>query len=476
MSRIRFVVVVAALLPATTIAAQGSKSASKSAINIPFEKYTLPNGLTVVLSEDHTTPTVAVEVIYHVGSKNEIPGHTGFAHMFEHVMFTGSGHVPYGTHDRFTEGVGGSNNGQTFYDWTRYWETDPSNYLETTLWLEADRMGFLLDSLDEAKFKAQRDIVKNERRQSYDNQPNGRDGEVISLAMYPNGHPHSWPVIGAMSDLTGAGVDDVKRFFRLYYAPNNATLSIVGDIDKAQTKAWIAKYFGDLPRGKPIVRPHLGPTALTGEKRLTFEDRVQVPRLNIRWPSADQASVDAPALQMLGRVLAGSRTARLTKPLVYDAQSAANVNAFQSGFEGDGEFTVVATPRPGHTLTELETQVDSILTRLKKDGPTAEELERAKAGQEFAFLSGLQSNLGKAFELAEDQTFYNDPSYTFRTEYPRIQAVTPADIKRVANKYLGDKRVVLSNVPLGKTDLASHSDKSTVVTDPLTEMTTGIKP
>ncbi len=476
MSRIRFVVLVAGLLPTTTIAAQGSKSASKSAINIPFEKYTLPNGLTVVLSEDHTTPTVAVEVIYHVGSKNEIPGHTGFAHMFEHVMFTGSGHVPYGTHDRFTEGVGGSNNGQTFYDWTRYWETDPSNYLETTLWLEADRMGFLLDSLDEAKFKAQRDIVKNERRQSYDNQPNGRDGEVISLAMYPNGHPHSWPVIGAMSDLTGAGVDDVKRFFRLYYAPNNATLSIVGDIDKAQTKAWIAKYFGDLPRGKPIVRPHLGPTALTGEKRLTFEDRVQVPRLNIRWPSADQASVDAPALQMLGRVLAGSRTARLTKPLVYDAQSAANVNAFQSGFEGDGEFTVVATPRPGHTLTELETQVDSILTRLKKDGPTAEELERAKAGQEFAFLSGLQSNLGKAFELAEDQTFYNDPSYTFRTEYPRIQAVTPADIKRVANKYLGDKRVVLSNVPLGKTDLASHADKSTVVTDPLTEMTTGIKP
>ena len=232
MSRIRFVVLVAAFLPAATIAAQGSKSAGKSAINIPFEKYTLPNGLTVVLSEDHTTPTVAVEVIYHVGSKNEIPGHTGFAHMFEHVMFTGSGHVPYGTHDRFTEGVGGSNNGQTFYDWTRYWETDPSNYLETTLWLEADRMGFLLDSLDEAKFKAQRDIVKNERRQSYDNQPNGRDGEVISLAMYPNGHPHSWPVIGAMSDLTGAGVDDVKRFFRLYYAPNNATLSIVGDIDK----------------------------------------------------------------------------------------------------------------------------------------------------------------------------------------------------------------------------------------------------
>ena len=477
MSRIRPGLLVAALLPAATIAAQSSvKPASKSAINIPFEKYTLPNGLTVVLSEDHTTPTVAVEVVYHVGSKNEIPGHTGFAHMFEHVMFTGSGHVPYGTHDRFTEGVGGSNNGQTYYDWTRYWETDPSNYLETTLWLESDRMGFLLDSLDETKFKAQRDIVKNERRQSYDNQPNGRDGEVISLAMYPNGHPHSWPVIGAMTDLTGATVDDVKRFFRLYYAPNNATLAVVGDIDKAQTKAWVAKYFGDLPRGQPIVRPKLGPTALTGEKRLTFEDRVQIPRLSIRWPSADQGSVDAPALNMLGRVLAGSRTARLTKPLVYDAQSAANVNAFSTGFEGAGEFSVIATPRPGHTLTELETQIDSILTRLKKEGPTAEELERAKAGQQFAFLSGLQSNLGKAFELAEDQTFYNDPSYTFRVQYPRLQAVTPADVKRVANKYLGDMRVVLSNVPMGKTDLASHADKSTIITDPLTEVTTGIKP
>jgi zinc protease len=179
---------------------------------------------------------------------------------------------------------------------------------------------------------------------------------------------------------------------------------------------------------------------------------------------------------MLASVLAGSRTARLTKPLVYDAQSAANVNAFQTGFEGAGEFNVIATPRPGHTLTELETQIDSVLTRVKSEGPTAEELERAKAGQQFQFLNGLQSNLGKAFELAEDQTFYDDPSHTFRVEYPRLQAVTAADVKRVAAKYLGDKRVVLSNVPLGKTDLASHADKSTVVTDPLTEVTTGIKP
>ena len=184
-----------------TVSAQGAPAASAPSIRIPFEKYALPNGLTVVLSEDHTTPTVAVEVIYHVGSKNELAGHTGFAHMFEHVMFTGSGHVPYGLHDKFTEGVGGSNNGQTYFDWTRYWDTNPSNYLETALWLEADRMGFLLDSLSDTKFRAQRDIVKNERRQSYDNQPYNRDREIMGLAMYPSGHPYSWPTIGSMADL-----------------------------------------------------------------------------------------------------------------------------------------------------------------------------------------------------------------------------------------------------------------------------------
>src|SRR4051812_44165738 len=188
-------------------------------IDVPFEKYSLANGLTVVLAPNRATPLVAVEVMYHVGSKNEVLGRTGFAHMFEHVMFTGSGHVPYGLHDKFTQGVGGMNNGQTYFDWTRYYQTDPSNYLETTLWLEADRMGFLLDSLDDAKFRAQRDIVKNERREYYDNQPYNRDSDILGLAMYPQGHPHSWPTIGAMADLSAATVEDVKQFFRLYYAP-----------------------------------------------------------------------------------------------------------------------------------------------------------------------------------------------------------------------------------------------------------------
>jgi zinc protease len=220
----------------------------------------------------------------------------------------------------------------------------------------------------------------------------------------------------------------------------------------------------------------VAPASLKSEKRLIFEDRVQVPRLWIEWPTVNMYSADEPALELLGEILAGSRTARLTKPLVYDKQIAANVTAGQTGAENVGTFSVVVTPRPEHSLTEVETQVDSIITRLKRDGPTAEELKRVKAGQELDFLSGLQSNLGKAFQLAEDQTFRNDPSYTFHVGYAKTQAVTAADVKRVANRYLGSARVVLSNVPINKRQLASHPEKSTVVTDPLTEKTTEIKP
>ena len=241
-----------------TLAQKPPPTAGADAIKIPFETYTLPNGLTVITSLDRTTPTVAVNVWYHVGSKNEAPGRTGFAHLFEHVMFTGSGNVPYGTHDRLTEGVGGSNNGTTSNDRTTYYETVPTNYLESALWLEADRMGFLLDALDLAKLNAQRDIVKNERRQSVDNQPYGRAGEILSSATYPAAHPYSWSVIGSMADLSAATEEDVKSFFRLYYAPNNAYLAIVGDFDPAQVKSWVQKYFGDIPRGTPDLQAEGG--------------------------------------------------------------------------------------------------------------------------------------------------------------------------------------------------------------------------
>ena len=433
-----------------------------TAIKIPFETFKLPNGLTFILSVDKTTPTVTVDVWYHVGSKNEIAGRTGFAHLFEHVMFTGSGHVPYGMHDKLTEGVGGNNNGSTTNDRTNYFENIPSNYLESTLWMEADRMGFLLDTLDLAKINAQRDIVKNERRQSYDNQPYGRVIEIFSAAMYPKGHPYSWPVIGSMTDLSAASEEDVKAFFRLYYAPNNSTIAIVGDFDPVQAKAWITKYFGDLPQGKPVERPNVAPAKLDGSKRLVYEDRVQVPRLYIQWPSVGAKNDDDTALSVMSSILTGSRTARLTKALVYDSQLASQVFAFQNGSEDVGQFQLIVVPRPEHTLTEIEDAVDQVLRKFISEGPTAEEVQRAKAGLELGFLRGLESNLGKADQLLDGAVFHGDPGF-FSTDYQKTLAVSAADVKRVAAQYLSGNRIVLSVVPKGKKDQASRPTDSETV-------------
>jgi len=447
------------LVVAAPLAQQAPPAARSATINIPFEQYTLPNGLRVILSQDRTTPTLAVNMWYHVGSKNEEKGRTGFAHLFEHVMFTGSGNIPYGLHDKYTSGIGGNDNGTTDNDRTLYYETVPSNYLETALWLEADRMGFLLDALDIAKLNAQRDIVKNERRQRIDNQPYGRVGEILSSAMYPPSHPYSWSVIGSMEDLSAASEEDVKNFFRLYYAPNNAILTIVGDFEPAQAKAWIDRYFSAIPKGAPITRPKIEPVTMTAEKRLVFEDKVPLPRLYILWPSVGARHEDQYALSVLGPVLAGARTARLTKALVYDKPAAAAINAFQSTSEDVGEFGIQVTPRPGSTLTALEQEIDAIIGRLKKEGPTAQEIQGAIAPQELSFVSGLQSNLGKSNRLADGAGYHNDPGY-FRTEYEKRRAVTADDVKRVANKYLTAGRIVLSVVPVGKLDLAAKPEAS----------------
>ncbi|HVL66194.1 MAG TPA: pitrilysin family protein [Vicinamibacterales bacterium] len=457
-----------ALTLVAPVAAQQKPSAGKPAagksptIDIPFEQYTLPNGLRVILSQDRSVPRVAVNVWYHVGSKNEEKGRTGFAHLFEHVMFTGSGNIPYGVHDQLTNGVGGSNNGTTDNDRTLYFETVPSNYLETALWLESDRMGFLLEALDIDKLNAQRDIVKNERRQRIDNQPYGRVGEILSAATYPPGHPYSWSVIGSMEDLSAASEEDVKNFFRLYYAPNNAILTIVGDFDPAQTKGWIEKYFGGIPRGKPIERPKIEPVTLAAEKRLLFEDAVPTPRLYIQWPTVGRRNADQFALSVLASVLTGGRTARLTKALVYDKQAAANIGAFQSTSEDVGEFEISVTPRPGHALAAIEQEIDAILEKLKAEGPTEQELQLATASQELNFVAGLQSHLGKSMQLADGAGYHNDPGY-YRKAYEARRAVTTEDVKRVANKYLTKGRVVLSVVPKGKPELASKPEASTKV-------------
>jgi zinc protease len=456
---------VTALVPLAARTRQAAPANAAPALHIPFEKYTLSNGLTVVLTEDHATPTVSVVVMYHVGSKNEQVGRTGFAHLFEHVMFTGSAHVPYGVQDRLTEGVGGQNNGGTGNDTTTYYEQVPSNYLEHQLWIEADKMGWLLDSLDLTKYNAQRDIVKNERRQRVDNQPYGRAGELMAAAIYPAGHPYSWPVIGSMQDLAAATVDDVKKFFRLYYAPNNTTLVVSGDFNPAATKGWIKKYFDEIPRGQAITRPKAPPVTLDAEKRLYYEDRVQVPQLNLEWPTVGSQDDDNHALDILAYMLTGSRTARLTKSLLYDKELVSDVTASQNSSEDVGQFRITLTPRPGHTLAEIESAADAIVEQLKNDGPTPEELARSKAGLQFAFVSQLESNLGKGFNLAIGQTLYGDPGHVFSVDYPRYQAVTAADVKRVAQKFLGKGRVVLSVVPEGAKDQAAGNARDVTPKD-----------
>ncbi len=453
------------LLLGSLSAAPAQQAAKPSVPRIPVESYQLPNGLTVLLSVDHSAPVVAVDVEHHVGSKNEEVGRTGFAHLFEHVMFTGSGHVPYGVHDKYTEGVGGSNNGSTNDDKTNFYESVPSNYLETELWLESDRMGWLLDALDIAKLNAQRDVVKNERRQSYDNRPYGRVGEIMDAEMYPQGHPYHWPTIGSMTDLTAASEADVKAFYNKWYGPNNAVLVIAGDFNPAQARAWVNTYFGPIPRGPAITRPVVPAAHLDAPKRFVYEDNVSLPELFMEWPGVGVRSADRAALSVMGSIISGDRTQWLTREFVYDRRWASSISLRPSMNENAGTVDLTVVPIPGVDLGNLETAIDSVIERFKGEGPTAEQMKKATASIEFGSYSRMQSMLGKAVTLASGWIYHDDPSW-YRTDITETLAVTAADVKRVANQYLGPDRIVLSAVPMGKRNLASHADQSTPVTSP----------
>jgi zinc protease len=440
-------------LPVACLCAQGQFAVPR----LSFERYTMPNGLTVILSPDHSAHVAAVDIWYHVGSKNELPGRTGFAHLFEHVMFQGSQHVGYGVHFKTVENAGGNLNGSTWNDRTNYFEALPSNELATALWLESDRMGFLLPALDQAKLDAQRDVVKNERRQSVDNVPYGSEDEVIAAAMYPASHPYSWPVIGSMADLSAASLDDVRGFFQRYYAPTNATLVVTGDIDPTETRKLIDQYFGPIPKGPAIVRPVVAQVTLPAEKRLVLEDaRAKLPQITIAWPTVGVVDADNIPLRAVGRILTQDRTSRLTKLLVYDRQLATSVSAGQNDAdsENSGQFTISVTPRPSASLTEIENVIDSTLASLSKSPPDAREVDRFKNFVRVSSVIGIQSALGKAEVLAEGQTFFRDPlQYVKATE--ASLAVTPNDVARVTKKYLTPGRIVVSMVPSGKLDMIS---------------------
>jgi zinc protease len=413
---------------------------------LKVEKYTLPNGLQVLLHEDHTTPTVAVNIWYRVGSMNETPGRTGFAHLFEHLMFQGSQHHD----DEYIaplERIGADLNGSTAQDRTNYYETVPSNALELALWLESDRMGFLLPALSQKKLDNQRDVVKNERRQTFDNQPYGQAHEALLEALYPAGHPYHHSTIGSMADLSAASLRDVASFFRTYYNANNASLCLAGDFDPAEAKRLVAKYFGPMPAGPQVARPKVSVPKLAEPKHVTLHDEVSLPRVSLVWPTVRRGDQDEPAIDVLAEILGGlDKENRLFRALMYDRRLAAEVSAGHPTSALAGEFTVTIYARPGQDLEAIVKLADAEIARLRSEGPTENEVRKAQNTRESETILGLESMQRRADYLNEYNVDFNDPM-AYRDEMHRLFRVAPADVKRVANQYLTAGRVRLDVVP-----------------------------
>ncbi|MBL7976957.1 MAG: insulinase family protein [Bacteroidetes Order II. Incertae sedis bacterium] len=428
--------------------------AQEKALSIPHTVHTLDNGLTVILHEDHTVPMVTVNVWYHVGSSYEKPKRTGFAHLFEHIMFEGSGNVKEGDFDNLLEAVGGNNNGSTTQDRTNYYETLPANALDLALFLESDRMGYLLEAMSPGKVDGQRDVVKNERRQSYENRPYGMAFQTILENFYPKDHPYNWPVIGYMDDLTAASYEDVVEFFKKYYAPNNAVLVIAGDIEPAKALEKVKYWFNEIPQGEAVIRPTAPVFGLLDEKKLTIEDNVQLPRLYLAYQSPARYAPGDAEMDVAADVLANGKNSRLYKRLVYELQIAQNVSVYQDGSALGGMFMVVATARPGIKLAQLQAVIDEEIGKLTTTAPTEREVQRVIHQNESNILRQMESPMAKAEMLQSYYRFAGNPDW-LNEDFSRYKALQPSDISASVRQYLNPKkRVVLSVVPKGKTDLA----------------------
>lgn len=414
---------------------------------IPFKKYVLSNGLTVILTEDHSDPIAHVDVTYHVGSAREEIGKSGFAHFFEHMMFEGSDHVPSGMHFKTVNASGGTLNGTTNQDRTNYYETIPNNQLQKILWLESDRMGFLMNAVTQKKFEIQRSTVKNERGQNYDNRPYGLASEAVSKALYPYGHPYSWLTIGYIEDLNKVDVNDLKRFFLRWYGPNNATLTIGGDINPKQTLEWVEKYFGDIPRG-PEVKPTLLPAPVVKTDRyISYTDNyARLPLLYISYPGVKMYDKDQAALDALAMIIGQGRNSILYKNLI-KSRKAAKAGMGSSNSELAGEISIQALPFPGQSLADMKRLVDESLAEFEKRGVSDDDLIRFKVSSEADAINGLSSVAGKVSELAAAQTFTGNPNQIGR-ELSDIRKVTKADVMRVYGQYIkGKASVILSVLP-----------------------------
>ncbi len=447
-------VVTVACLSVSAIAADSarvSKTVREKLPAIRYQKYKLRNGLDVIFSEDHTVPLVSVNIWYHVGPANERPGRTGFAHLFEHMMFEGSQHVGAKMHFHYLEGAGATNiNGSTNFDRTNYYETVPSNQLELALWLESDRMGYLLPTLDTEKLANQRDVVRNERRQSLENVPYGVVEEALMHELFPKGHPYYASVIGSHADIEAARFTDVREFFRQYYTPNNASLAIAGDFDSTAARKLVEKYFGTIPSGPSIPKVEVKTPPIASERRAVVTDQVELPRVYMAWLTPPIYKPGDAENDLLADILGGGKTSRLYKKLVYEKQIAQEISAENDSQSLSSFFEIEATARPGVKPEELEKAIDDELERLRREGPSEAELERAVNVRESNMVRRLESSQSVANRLNQYNHYLRDPGYLPK-DLGRFREATSADLKRVANEYLlTNARVVVYGVPGNK--------------------------
>jgi zinc protease len=424
-------------------------------MQLPYSKRTLSNGLDVIVHEDHQLPMVAVNIWYRVGSKNERPGRTGFAHLFEHLMFEGSEHHDHGFFPPLQR-AGGLLNGSTNADRTNYWEVVPTGALDLALWMESDRMGYLLPALTDQKFNNQRDVVLNERRQNYENRPYGLAGLALSAAMFAPDHPYHWPTIGSAEDIRAASIDLVREFFQRYYHPANASLALAGDVETEHAFDLAEQYFGDLPAGPAVDRVRVE-AQLSESANLVMEDRVELPRLYLAWHSPAMFAADDAELDIVADVLTHGKTSRLYKTLVYERRIATDISAFQSSREMSGIFQIACTASAGVTLTELNTAILSAVNQLAGTGPTELELERSLAQTEAQFIYRLQTIGGfggKGDQLNAYNTFAGDPGYFERDRQRYYDVTSKAASTAVAKWLVGTPSVSLSVVPKGRRELA----------------------
>jgi zinc protease len=437
------------------------KAPEKDNLNIAYEKYVMPNGLQVILHSDHSDPMISYAIMYHVGSSRETPGKTGFAHLFEHLLFGGSENAEPGRFDKIIEGAGGENNGFTSRDVTTYYEMFPKNALEKVLWLESDRMGFFINSVTPHLMALQQNVVQNEKRQTEDNTPYGFTEYVIDKNLYPSQHPYNWEVIGEMADLKNATIDDVKNYYGKFYGPNNATLVLAGDFNADSVKILLNKYFGEIISHGEVTKRGPMTVSLDQTKKFYHEDNfANAPEITIVWPVPQAYSKDAYALDFLARLLADGKKAPLYKVLVKEKQLTSRTTAYNNSSELAGEFTINIRANEGKSLKEIESAINEAFTRFETDGISEKDVERIKASSEKDFYNGIKSVFNKSLQLAFYNTLLNNPGF-IEQDIANIKAVTRDEIKKAYEKYIKDKpHIVTSFVPKGQTAMIADNSVS----------------